>query len=95
MGTTSWLERRHWGTGYMLQEDDNAGFTSPTTRIRRGWHFVERHRQGGRHLLLSRAGEQHLGTSGWSNIVSVVVQPLASGPTPGFWQSLAAPWSST
>ena len=26
------------------------------------------------------------GPSGWSNVALAVVQPLASGPTPGFWQ---------
>lgn len=79
-----------WGasanaTGYLLQEDDNGAFSSPATVYSgagTSWNAVGK--APGAYYYRVQASNTW-GPSGWSNVVSVVVQPPSSGPTPGFW----------
>ena len=71
-------------TSYTLHEDDNAGFSSPTTQYTgAGTSWSATGKAVGTYHYRARASNT-VGNSGWSNVVSVVVQP-ATGPTPGFW----------
>ena len=84
--TVSWNAATR-ATSYLLQEDDNAGFASPETRCYAGsgtsWDAAGK--AVGTYYYRVQAVNAW-GPSGWSNVASAVVQPLASGPTPGFWQ---------
>lgn len=79
-----------WGavagaTVYTLVEDDSPAFPSPTLRYTgaaTSWNATGQ--AVGTYYYVATATNA-VGTSGLSNVVSVVVQP-ASGPTPGFWQ---------
>ncbi len=80
-----------WGavadaTSYTLEEDDNAGFASPTTRYTgaaTSWNATGK--AVGTYFYRVKASNG-VGPSGWSNVASTVVIPQQSGPTPGFWQ---------
>jgi hypothetical protein len=80
-----------WGasataTGYLLQEDVNNSFTSPTTAYSgAGTSWNATGKAAGTYYYRVQASNPW-GTIGWSNVVSVVVQPAGTGPTPGFWQ---------
>ena len=83
--TVSWKPATR-ATSYLLQEDDNAGFASPETRYAgSGTSWDATGKAAGAYYYRVQAGNAW-GPSGWSNVASVVVQPRASGPTPGFWQ---------
>jgi hypothetical protein len=83
--TVSWNAATR-ATSYLLQEDDNAGFASPETRYAgSGTSWDAAGKAVGTYYYRVQAGNAW-GPSGWSNVASVVVQPRASGPTPGFWQ---------
>jgi serine protease len=72
-------------TSYTLEEDDNAGFTSPTTQFTgAGTSWNATVKAVGTYYYRAKAST-NTGDSEWSNVQSVVVQPV-SGPTPGFWQ---------
>ncbi|MCU0500306.1 MAG: S8 family peptidase [Anaerolineae bacterium] len=83
--TVSW-NASATATGYLLQEDDNAAFSSPETRYSgAGTSWDATAKAVGTYYYRAQASNTW-GASGWSNVVSVVVQPPSSGPTPGFWQ---------
>lgn len=82
--TVSW-SASSGATGYTLQEDDNASFTSPTTAYSGAATSTNISGKGpGTYYYRVNASNSY-GTSGWSNVQSVVVAGL-TGPTPGFWQ---------
>ena len=82
--TVSW-SAPSGATGYTLQEDDNASFTSPTTAYSGAATSTNISGKGpGTYYYRVNASNSY-GTSGWSNVQSVVVAG-PSGPTPGFWQ---------
>ena len=65
-------------TGYLLQEDDNAAFSSPETRYAgssTSWNATGK--AVGAYTYRVQASNTW-GVSGWSNVVSVVVQPTAN-----------------
>jgi subtilisin family serine protease len=83
--TVSWNASAN-ATSYLLQEDDNAAFSSPDTRYSgAGTSWDAAGKAVGTYYYRVQASNT-LGTSGWSNTQSAVVQPPSSGPTPGFWQ---------
>ena len=70
-------------TSYTLEEDDNVGFASPTTRYTgAGTSWNATGKAVGTYYYRAKASNTTC-SSGWSNVVSVVA---ASGPKPGFWQ---------
>jgi len=88
-------------TSYTLQEDDNSGFSSPTT-VYNGTasQYAVSGKADGRWYYRVRASNSN-GNSDWSNVVSAYVGALQnvylplilnnyasapSGPTPGFWE---------
>jgi serine protease len=72
-------------TTYTLQEDDNSGFTSPTTVYSgAGTSWNATGKAPGTYYYRVRVTTSQ-GTSGWSNIQSVTVGS-GTGPTPGFWE---------
>ncbi len=70
---------------YTLQEDDNAGFSSPATAYGPGtalsWPATGK--PNGTYYYRVKATNSY-GDSGWSSTQSVSVQS-PSGPTPGYW----------
>jgi hypothetical protein len=73
-------------TTYTLQEDDNAGFSSPTTVYNgpnTSWNATGK-ADGTYYYRVMASNAQ--GDSIWSNIEEVTVGGT-SGPTPGFWQN--------
>jgi hypothetical protein len=83
--TVSWNASAR-AASYLLQEDDNAAFSSPDTRYSgAGTSWNAAGKAVGTYYYRVQASNTW-GPSGWSNTRSVVVQPPSSGPTPGFWQ---------
>jgi uncharacterized repeat protein (TIGR01451 family) len=80
-----------WGAAdladtYTLWEDDNATFSSPTTRYTgAGTSWNASGKAIGTYYYQVRANNSW-GSSGWSNVQSVSVTPQPSGPNPGFWK---------
>jgi serine protease len=75
-------------TTYTLQEDDNAGFTSPTMVYNgpnTSWNATGK--ADGTYYYRVMASNDD-GDSIWSNIEEVTVGG-ASGPTPGFWEGVS------
>ncbi|MCX7671772.1 MAG: S8 family serine peptidase, partial [Anaerolineae bacterium] len=82
--TVSW-DAAPRATSYELQEDDNSSFTSPDTRYTgAGLAWSASGKAPGTYYYRAH-GQNAWGYGGWSNVVSVVVQP-PSGPQPGFWR---------
>ncbi len=82
--TVSWTASSG-ATGYLLQEDDNASFSSPTTAYSGAATSTNiSGKAAGTYYYRVNASNTY-GTSAWSNVQSVTVSP-PSGPTPGFWQ---------
>ena len=72
-------------TSYTLEEANNVGFASPTTQYSAaGTSWNATGKVAGTYYYRAKASNNP-GSSGWSNMQSVVVQPV-TGPTPGFWQ---------
>jgi subtilisin family serine protease len=70
---------------YVLEEDDNAGFVSPTAQYAgTGTSWNATGKAVGTYYYRAKASN-NTGSSGWSNVQSAVVRPIL-GPTPGFWQ---------
>jgi len=69
---------------YILQEDDNAAFSSPTTVYGPGTElsWSASSKTSGTYYYRVKATNTY-GDSGWSNIQSIKI----GGPTPGFWES--------
>jgi hypothetical protein len=84
--TVSWNASANT-TSYLLQEDDNNAFSSPTTVYSAaGTSWNATGKAIGTYYYRVQASNTW-GTSGWSNTASVIVQTTqAAGPTPGFWQ---------
>ncbi|MGD2207596.1 MAG: hypothetical protein PVH17_12555, partial [Anaerolineae bacterium] len=73
-------------TSYLLQEDDNGSFSSPTTAYSGSSTSTSiSGKSDGTYYYRVNASNAY-GTSGWSNTQSVVVSTGPSGPEPGFWQ---------
>jgi hypothetical protein len=72
-------------TAYVLQEDDNASFTSPTTPYS-GANTSQTitDRAAGTYYYRVQATNS-LGSSSWSNVVSVQVTQPGVVPQPGYW----------
>lgn len=73
-------------TGYALQEDDNASFTSPDTVYSGGvtcWSASNK--PAGTYFYRAQAANTW-GGGAWSNVQSVLVTSPVVGPTPGYWQ---------
>jgi hypothetical protein len=71
-------------TTYILEEDDNSGFTSPTTVYNStGTSWSASGKSPGTYYYHVKA-HNATGDSGWSGTQSTTV---ALGPTPGFWES--------
>ncbi|MGC8782573.1 MAG: S8 family serine peptidase, partial [Anaerolineae bacterium] len=82
--TVSWNTAAR-ATAYELQEDDSPAFASPETRYTgAGLSWNASGQAVGTYYYRAR-GQNAWGNGGWSNVVSVVVQP-PSGPNPGFWR---------
>jgi len=82
--TVSWSAAARAQT-YVLEEDDNASFSSPTTAYSGSSTSASiTGRATGTYYYRVKASNSW-GDSGWSNVQSVTVQP-PSGPTPGFWE---------
>ena len=70
---------------YTLEEDDNAGFTSPTTPYAgAGTSWNASGKAVGTYYYRVKASNA-IGSSAWSNVQWAIVKPV-TGPTPGFWQ---------
>ena len=85
--TVSWTRNVETDSDwYTLEEDDNAAFSSPETRFS-GWgtSWDTTDKALGTYYYRVQGSNAWGSTSGWSNVVSVVVRP-ASTPNPGFWQ---------
>jgi len=74
-------------SSYTLQEDDNTGFASPTVVLdhNAATTWAASGKATGTYYYRVKATNAY-GDSAWSNVQPVVVVPLPSGPTPGFWQ---------
>ena len=84
--TVSW-NAAYLANTYTLQEANDAAFSSPVVVYGPGsglsWLAG---RVVGTYYYRVKASNSY-GDSGWSNVQSVTVQPLVTGPTPGFWES--------
>jgi hypothetical protein len=64
-------------TSYTLEEDDNGGFTSPTTRYSGGTSQFNVTGQAGGAWYYRVKAANSAGTNGWSNVVYIYVAPSA------------------
>jgi subtilisin family serine protease len=90
--TVSWTASAG-ATNYLLQEDDNAAFSSPTTAY--AGPATSKAISGkpvGTYYYRVRAANTY-GPSAWSNMQSVTVSPPPSGPQPGFWEEVPIAYS--
>ena len=72
---------------YVLEEDDNASFSSPATSYAgAGTSWNASDKAVGTYYYRVKANNSW-GSSGWSNVQSVSVTSQPSGPNPGFWEN--------
>jgi len=85
--TVSW-NAAYLADTYTLQEANNSAFSSPVVVYGpgSGLSWSANGKAAGTYYYRVKASNSY-GDSGWSNVQSVTVQPLVTGPTPGFWES--------
>jgi serine protease AprX len=89
--TVSWTASAG-ATNYLLQEDDNAAFSSPVTAYSgAATSTAISGKPNGTYYYRVRASNAS-GDSAWSNTQSVTVS-LPSGPEPGFWEEVPIAYS--